>query len=157
LPLCTGLACIAESLTRLLSRPRIPAMVSKAGIVLFLLLILIYNLRIKELFDDHLKQSKIEAYSKILHQEKNIFTGFRKQLPSNAVIFNLKGKSYIDCMFYSGFPAYNFLPSRDQYDELKRKGGYTMVVVNIQRKDCPGFISGDASVIFTEVKVPTFD
>ena len=43
------------------------------------------------------------------------------KLPDNAVLCNIPGYYYIDAMFYTGLPAYNFIPSESQYDELKEK------------------------------------
>jgi len=54
-----------------------------------------------------------------LQHNKKIFQDLK--LPDNAVLCNIPGYYYIDAMFYTGLPAYNFIPSESQYDELKEK------------------------------------
>jgi 4-amino-4-deoxy-L-arabinose transferase len=72
-----------------------------------------------------------------------------KTLPVNSVIFNLRGRSYIDCMFYTPFTAYNFIPDHSQYLELKSKHQkYMIVIVNISREECPEYLKNDPSVVF---------
>jgi hypothetical protein len=60
-------------------------------------------------------------------------------------------------MFYTGFPAYNFLPSRDQYNEVKTKGKYTIVIVNIPKNDCPDYLRNDPAVVVLKEPVSGLD
>ncbi|HTB32453.1 MAG TPA: glycosyltransferase family 39 protein [Bacteroidia bacterium] len=60
-----------------------------------------------------------ECFNMINHN-KQVFQNLK--LPSNAVLFNIKGYNNIDAMFYTGLPAYNFIPSESQYNELVAKG-----------------------------------
>lgn len=52
-------------------------------------------------------------------QQQKIFTSLK--LPPNSVLFNVEGRYYVDAMFYTGLPAYNFLPSTDQCNDLTKR------------------------------------
>ena len=157
LPVFLGMACVVDFITDRLSKLKLPLLFIKTGILFLLVLVFGFSIRVGEIIRDHSLQGTKDGYAKILSDNKKIFLRYKSLLPSNSVIFNLKGRSYLECMFYSGFPAYNFLPSFDQYRELKNKRGYKIVVVNISRKDCPDYLKNDGSVIVINDTVLSFD
>jgi 4-amino-4-deoxy-L-arabinose transferase len=50
------------------------------------------------------------------------------KLPSNAVIFHATHGTYLECMFYTGLPAYDFIPDRSQLDILAEKGLVPVII-----------------------------
>ena len=157
LPVFMGMACVVDYITEKLLLLKLPSFLKRTFIILLLLLVLGFNIRFGEIIRDHSFQGTKDRYAQILGDNKKIFLRYKSLLPSTSVIFNLRGRTYLDCMFYSGFPAYNFLPSEEQYLELKNKGEYRIVVVNIARKDCPDYLKNDASVIVLNDAVLSFD
>jgi 4-amino-4-deoxy-L-arabinose transferase len=63
------------------------------------------------------------------------------KLPENGVIFNATQGTYLECMFYTGLPAYDFLPSKQQLDILKDKG-YVACIIDASDIELPTFYSG---------------
>jgi 4-amino-4-deoxy-L-arabinose transferase-like glycosyltransferase len=57
-------------------------------------------------------------YRDALTHNKKIFQNL-SLLPANTVVFN--DPHYVETMYYSGFPAYKFLPSLEQYNDMKQK------------------------------------
>jgi hypothetical protein len=49
-------------------------------------------------------------------------------------------------MFYTGYPAYNFIPSKEQYDDLKQKGR-TIAVFKLRDGELPDYLKNDSSLI----------
>ena len=157
LPVFMGMACLIDFMTEKALKLKLHPLLYKMGVLILLLLVFEFNIRFGEIIRNHSSEGSHGRYASILINNKKIFLKYKSLLPSNSVIFNLKGRSYIDCMFYTGFPAYNFLPSKEQYQELKNKGGYTIVVVNISKNDCPDYLKDDTSVIILNDTVSTFD
>lgn len=79
-------------------------------------------------------------------QNKKVFAGLKGTVPANTVVFNVKGRTYVDCMFYSDLIAYNFIPSYSQYKELKRKGRNILVFVD-SGEELPPYLRNDPSVM----------
>jgi 4-amino-4-deoxy-L-arabinose transferase-like glycosyltransferase len=50
------------------------------------------------------------------------------QLPDNGVIFNANHGTFIECMFYTGRPAYDFLPETEHLQELREHGLVAVVI-----------------------------
>lgn len=69
-----------------------------------------------------------KGYRKALTHNKKIFNNLN--LPSNAILFNVKGRHYVEAMFYSGLPAYNIIPTSQDYKELHSKGNLIVVFKN---------------------------
>ncbi|MEO6902253.1 MAG: glycosyltransferase family 39 protein [Bacteroidia bacterium] len=62
-----------------------------------------------------------EGYKEYLSHNKKVFQNLL--LPQNAVIFNVgeRGRHYIEAMYYTGLPAYSFIPSEEQCIDMKNK------------------------------------
>ncbi|MEA3480152.1 MAG: glycosyltransferase family 39 protein [Bacteroidota bacterium] len=103
---------IYELLSKKISIKWLP--VAVAG--LLLLAIAWSNLRILEFSRIHAKDT--DRARQLMHN-KSIFISLNSQLPDNTIIFNVKGRHYVDCMFYTNYTAYNFIPSETQYASLK--------------------------------------
>ena len=63
----------------------------------------------------------------------------KRILPGNTVLCGLPGRHYMECMFYTGFPSYGFLPSEDQIKDLLKKEKNIVVVSVSMKIPLPGF------------------
>jgi hypothetical protein len=102
----------------------------------------------------HSLQEKGNVYSASGYQNKMVFANLR--LPGNAVIFNVVSRHYIEAMFYTGLPAYNFIPSEEQYLDLKKKNR-TIVIFRPQDNLLPVYLINDPKVIINENMIKSFD
>ncbi len=57
------------------------------------------------------------GHSEMMAHNTQVFIGLN--LPKGTVIFNVKGRHYVECMFFTGHTAYNFIPSREQVEYLQ--------------------------------------
>ena len=157
LPVFMGMACVVDVIAETILSLKIPRILTKICVFLLLILLFGYNIRFAEIMRNHLPNGTHDRYAGILMKNKKHFLKYKQIFPPKTVIFNVKGRSYLDCMFYTGFPTYNFIPSKEQYLELKNKGGYTIVLVNISKKDCPDYLRNDRSVITLTDCISSFD
>jgi 4-amino-4-deoxy-L-arabinose transferase len=129
LPVFFSLAFLADFLITGFQRLILPFQVKKIiltiGIVVFIFVRTdIYSLISKRYFSD----TENETYYRFaLSHNKNIFQ--KLQLPANTVLFNVRGRHYIEAMFYTGLPAYNFIPSEEQYLSIKEKKRTTAMFI----------------------------
>ena len=73
-------------------------------------------------------------------------------LPKEYVLFNLKGRHYVEAMFYTGLPAYNTIPTNEQYQNLKLKGRKIALFLN---KDIhiPDYLKSDKDVVYPAFEI----
>lgn len=114
-------------------------------ILLLLLMIGYQNLSLPAILKDHSILGPNKLYRTISIRNKEVFGSLKTTAPLNSVIFNLCGRTYVDCMFYSGFPSYNFIPSAGQYGELKIKNR-TIVIFCRPGQTLPDYIRKDKSI-----------
>lgn len=158
LPLFIGLGCLMDYSTRLFQTFKLPTWILNSSIFMFFMAIFIFNIRPLDVIANHSSNSISGGCRKVLVYNKSIFLKCKTILPHNALLFNLKGRSYIDCMFYSGLPSYNFVPSYEQYLNLiNPKGKYSIVIFNIIKNDCPEYLRKDNSIIFIKDTVQSCD
>ena len=145
LPVCLALSMVINEviwrLSRLISAP--PA----AGNYIFGILILafaLYRFDIGYLEEEHSLKHEKNEYSRMLLHNKQVFQSL--DLPENAVLFNVRGRHYVDAMFYTEFPAYNFIPTGEQLLELKRKDRVPAVFSD-ENTPVPGYLEEDPSVL----------
>jgi 4-amino-4-deoxy-L-arabinose transferase-like glycosyltransferase len=105
-----------------------------------------FNLNYPQIKMNHTLDTGQNSYSGMLTQNRRIFYSLRGTLPEHTVLFNVKGRHYIECMFYTGFPAYNFIPTLDQYLAVKQSGRRIAVFTG-DNAGLPGYLSADPSVI----------
>lgn len=84
------------------------------------------------------------GYPRMLMLNKAVFTSLT--LPKNTVLFNVKGRHYIEAMFYTGLPAYNFIPTFEQCQKLKEKGRRIAIFKN-ETIELPAYLVNDPTVI----------
>jgi 4-amino-4-deoxy-L-arabinose transferase len=61
-------------------------------------------------------------------------------LPENGVIFHATHGTYLECMFYTGRPAYDFIPDQSQLDILADKG-LVAVIIDASEITLPEYFS----------------
>lgn len=118
--------------------------VKKLIIILVILFLVSLRFDIGQIEVAHSFAKDDNSYSKMLYHNKIIFQSLK--LPGNAVIFNVKGKHFIESMFYTGLPSYNIVPSKEQYLDLKEKGRRIAIFKAID-KELPEYLKNDSSTI----------
>ncbi len=101
------------------------------GFVIFLLVIARFD--IEFLQERHTLWRVENHYSRTQIHNKKIFQNLN--LPPNAVIFNVKGRHYVEAMFYTGLSAYNIIPDSSQVEKLTEKGRVVAIFKTIETKD----------------------
>ena len=106
--------------------------------------IVLMRFDIEHLQEKHTLWKAENTWTRMLSHNKEVFQSLR--LPGNTVLFNVLGRHYIEAMFYTGYPAYNFIPSKEQYDDLKQKGR-TIAVFKLTDGELPDYLKNDSSLI----------
>lgn len=129
--------CFASLFYYLVDEYLLKKIKSARGIIWTLLLIIIgfYNIQIHELK----RTRNLEHCDKMIHN-KAVFLSLKEKYPDNSVVFGIGGVHFVECMFYSGFPAYNFMPSKVVYADLIDRGR-TIIIFKNDRK-IPEYIEG---------------
>ena len=97
----------------------------------------------------HTENAQDPYFRNLLHN-REVFRSL--ELPPNSVLFNVKGRHYVEAMFYTGLPAYPFIPTCDQCQELKRKGRVIAVFKTPSMK-IPTCMTLDPTLIIIDQKI----
>ncbi len=116
----------------------------------FLISIVLFNFNINLLKEKHTNNS----YTNNLSHNKQVFQSLN--LPSNTVLFNVKGRHYVEAMFYTGLPAYNFVPSFEQYQDVKNKDRI-IAVFKRNNIEIPEYLTNDSSVIVIDKELRGYE
>jgi 4-amino-4-deoxy-L-arabinose transferase-like glycosyltransferase len=123
-----------------------------ASIVIILIFAARFDIgRIKE---KHSLSLENNSYSKMLYHNREIFKSI--SLPSNAVIFNVKGQHYIESMFYTGRPSYHMVPSLEQYKDMKSKGRI-IAIFKPSSGEIPDYLAKDSSTIILDLQLQGYN
>lgn len=129
----------------------------KAGRIIELLvgttLILTLNFNVEYLQAKHTSWKNDYYFLQQVHNTNQLKS---LDLPDHAVIFNTRGRQYIECMFYTGFPAYDFIPTVDQVNKLKQEGR-KIILFNSFDTDLPAYIQTDSSILKPDVRLFRMD
>jgi len=139
-----SLAALLDFCLNLISAINIRQWIKKLIISLAVLSLVFARFNIEKIQSVHTQWKKSNSYSRMLLYNKNVFQSLK--LPDNAVIFNVKGQHYIESMFYTGLPSYNFIPSDEQYLDLKRKGRVIAIFKPIN-SELPEYLVNDPAII----------
>jgi len=120
--------------------------IDKILFVLTIVAVVIFRFDVNYLRNNHTNSNKNYYLSSHLHN-KRLFNDL--ELPRNTVLCNVLGGYYIDAMFYLDIPAYNFIPSFNQYIDLKEKG-MRIAIFRDGRNELPKYITDDSSSIIIE-------
>jgi 4-amino-4-deoxy-L-arabinose transferase len=88
-------------------------------------------------------------YSSAMKHNKQVFTSL--DLPENAVLLNVSGTHFIEAMYYTGLPSYNYIPTEMQYVDLKKKG--KVAAVFMPESILPDYMVNDPGLIVINAKV----
>jgi 4-amino-4-deoxy-L-arabinose transferase len=146
LPVFVSSGILLDYVIKKIELLRVSGFLHRLGILLLLLVIGYQNFNLLTIRKNHSMQGPNMLYRNISIQNKKVFESLKTTVPLNSVIFNLCGRSYVDCMFYSGFPSYNFIPSVEQYGELKKKNK-TIVIFSQSDQALPEYIQKDKSIL----------
>ena len=117
-------------------------------------ILLLFSIDLKSITSRHQITTSENDYASMMIHNKKIFKNLR--LPKQTVLFNVKGRHYIEAMFYTSLPAYNFIPDIHQYHELKNKF-YTIALFNSDGLVIPNYLKNDSTVIFMNEKILGYD
>ncbi len=123
---------------------------------LFIVILVFVNLKIEAFQAKHTSWKSVYPDREILINNRQIFQDLTPSLDENSVLFNVKGRHYIECMFYTNKPCYNFIPSQDQYDDLKRNNN-KIVLFNSEREALPNYLQDDASIHIVREAIKGYD
>lgn len=128
--------------------------VRKAVIFLSIIIIVFMKFDIEFLQEKHTQWKGNNSYTRMLTHNKQIFKSL--DLSDNTVLFNVKGRHYIEAMFYTGLPAYNFVPSHEQYLDLKQKGR-NIAIFKAQNKEFPDYLKNDSTIIIIDKNLKGYE
>lgn len=126
------------------------AFLKKICFVVPVIILVLLRFDIQTLQEKHSLWNKENSYSQMLTYNKGVFKSLK--LPSNTVLFNLKGRHYIEAMFYTGLPAYNITPSIKQYEDLKARG-WRIAIFKSSDHEIPGYLKDDSKVIIINKEI----
>lgn len=92
--------------------------------------------------------------SKKLIANKTFFQ--QTNLGENSLLFNLKGRQYVEAMFYSESQAYNFIPDSNEIARLQQLN-YTIGIVFDPDEIIPGYIKSFPEIVVYRKRLHVFD
>jgi 4-amino-4-deoxy-L-arabinose transferase len=116
--------------------------------------IILFRFDIEFLQEKHTVWKEDNSYTRMLSHNKKIFKSL--DLPNNTVLFNVKGRHYIEAMFYTGLPAYNFLPTIEQYQDLKAIGE-NIALFNSMNIEIPDYLKNDTTIIMINKEIKGYN
>ncbi|MBP6977280.1 MAG: glycosyltransferase family 39 protein [Bacteroidales bacterium] len=114
------LAGLIDLCLDLLKKINMPVILYQCFILAAFLVIIVWRFDLQTIRDKHTLRKQDNIYTQWLTHNRQVFESL--ELPPGTVLFNVKGRHYIEAMFHTGFPAYNFVPSEEQYRDMMRKG-----------------------------------
>jgi 4-amino-4-deoxy-L-arabinose transferase-like glycosyltransferase len=145
LPVFLALGFLIDFLAGLILRLRwMPVFIGRI-ILISSLLLMSYMRFDPDLVEDlHGISAHEYAEADLLSYNKDVFQ--KLKLPSNAVLFNVKGRHYIEAMFYTGLPAYNFIPSEGQCLDMYKKHRI-IALFNPRDSVLPDYLANDKRLL----------
>ncbi len=128
-----------DHLFSLISKKAVRNLAFFAGIVVLFFI----RLDIESLQEKHTTWRDSNEYTQKLTENKEVFESMN--LSSNAVLFNVPGRHYVEAMFYTNCIAYNVIPTKEQIKDLKKKGKRLVVLKN-NNETLPEYINEDESI-----------
>lgn len=139
-----------DSLGKLIPRASIRSMLT----ALSLLVLVVIRFDAEGLQEKHTTWQDTNAYTRMLSHNKGIFVSL--DLPQDAVLFNVRGRHYIEAMFYTGLPAYSFIPSEEQYLDLRSRSRRA-AIFRPAAAEIPSYMASDSTLIVLEYELQGYD
>ncbi|MCH2045000.1 MAG: glycosyltransferase family 39 protein [Saprospiraceae bacterium] len=141
---------LLEELKNKLAKPKM----FSAFLAVFLMVWVIWELNLEGLQKQHTTWKSDNHYTYRLSHNRELFK--RLELPEQTVIFNVYGRHYVECMFYSPYTAYNHIPTEQQYQHLK-KLKRPIAVLGPLPTEIPAYLQNDAEVIWLKEELQAID
>ena len=116
--------------------------------------IVLLRFDVELLQEKHTLWKEDNKYTRMLTHNKRVFKSL--DLSSNTVLFNVKGRHYIEAMFYTGLPAYNIVPSYEQYLDIKKKGR-DIAIFKRSSVEIPDYLKKDTTIIFIDKEIQGYE
>lgn len=121
---------------------------------LSIIIIVLLRFDIEFLQEKHTLWKESNQYTKMLSHNKKVFKSLN--LSPNTVLFNVKGRHYIEAMFYTGLPAYNFIPSYEQYQNIRDKGR-NIALFNTNKTEIPDYLTNDTTIFIIDKEINGYE
>lgn len=115
------------------------------GLAVLALILLRFD--VEGLQEKHTLWKEENQYSRMLMHNRKVFKSL--DLPENTVLCNVKGRHYIEAMFYTGLPAYRIIPDARQHLDLREKNR-VIALFRIQDQQIPDYLLNDSTVILLD-------
>ena len=122
--------------------------------IISVLTITMLKFDVELLQEKHTFWKENNTYSRMLLHNKEIFQSL--DLPDNTVLFNVKGRHYVEAMFYTGIPAYNFLPTFEQYQDMKIKNRQ-VALFKPKNIELPSYLKNDPAIIIIDEELQGYE
>lgn len=149
MPIYIALAAFVDYMFGFINKIHLPKWAVKMIFILIIFFLVLTRFDVMRLQKSHATNSENNHYSMALIHNKQVFTSL--DLPENTVLFNVYGTHYIEAMYYTGFPSYNFIPSKEQYLDLKQKG--RVIALFQPDYDLPDYLINEPAVIIINEKI----
>ena len=126
------------------------------NLVFVTLMILLFAIRFDVEFiqQKHTVWKDENTYTRMMIQNKAIFKSLN--FSEKTVLFNVKGRHYIEAMFYANCSAYSFIPSLEQYTDLKKNDVPIAIFVS-SNSSIPSYLLQDSSVKIIKKQINGYD
>jgi 4-amino-4-deoxy-L-arabinose transferase-like glycosyltransferase len=149
-----ALACLFDFLITLFKKITKGKSILGVAVTVTFVLLIFLRFDINIFREEHMVKDVENSYSQMLIHNKEVFKSL--ELPKKAVLFNVKGRHYVEAMFYTGIPAYNFVPSKGQFLAAKEKGR-TFAIFKPADMELPEYLKNDSTIIFIDNKLAGYD
>ena len=128
--------------------------IRSAVFMLSIITIVILRFDIGSILEKHTLWKEENQHSRMMSHNKQVFQDLN--LSAQTVLFNVTGRHYIEAMFYTGLPAYNFIPTFEQYQDMKAKG-MDVAIFNANKTEIPDYLTNDTTVIFIDEEIKGYE
>lgn len=144
LPVMLAISSLFDYIRNEIDKRKIHLLWRKTLFALIVFGFILIRFDFKSLKEHHFSWKDENSYSSMLLYNKEIFKSLN--LPANTVIFNVRGHHYVESMFYTGLPSYNFMPTQEHYLDLKQKN-YRMALFKPVDGVLPSWIAENKDII----------
>ena len=149
-----SLASLLDSGLDFIGKLKTTHLIKSMIIAIAILSLFFFRFDIEKIQAKHTFWKEENTYSRMLKHNREIFKSL--DLPENTVIFNVKGQHYIELMFYTGFPSYRFVPSHEQYQDIRQKGRNIAIFKPVEG-ELPDYLTADDSIIILEEQLQGYN
>ncbi len=119
-----------------------------------IIVIMLLRFDIEILQEKHTLWKDSNKTTRMLSHNKQVFQSLK--LAPETVLFNVKGRHYVEAMFYTGLTSYNFIPTFEQYKSIKEKGR-NIAIFRTNKSEIPKYLLLDSSIIFIDKEIQGYN